>query len=63
MIAAERAALHEGRNLLVLDTREGDSSNLLYKKMDYTEAGRIPNFARSSNGSLDGTIIYYKMMR
>jgi GNAT superfamily N-acetyltransferase len=60
MQAIEEAAKIDGRNLLVLDTRSGDPSNILYKSFDYLEAGRIPKYARSSSGSLDGTIFYYK---
>ncbi|WP_201007211.1 GNAT family N-acetyltransferase [Paenibacillus glycanilyticus] len=60
MLAAEEAALEENRSLLVLDTREGDPSNLLYLSLGYQLAGRIPDFARSADGSLDATMIYYK---
>lgn len=60
MGTAEHRAIAEGRTLLVLDTRAGDPSNLLYQSMGYTEAGRIPNYAKSSNGSLDGTVLYFK---
>ncbi|NIK69062.1 GNAT family N-acetyltransferase [Paenibacillus sp. BK720] len=60
MLAAEEAALEENRSLLVLDTREGDPSNLLYASLGYQLAGRIPGFARSADGSLDATMIYYK---
>jgi ribosomal protein S18 acetylase RimI-like enzyme len=56
----EKRAHLEGRSLLVLDTREGDPSNLLYQSMGYLEAGRIPNFARSETGELDTTVLYYK---
>ncbi|OAB25523.1 GCN5 family acetyltransferase [Paenibacillus macquariensis subsp. defensor] len=55
----ERAKL-EGRSLLVLDTREGDPSNLLYTSVGYIQAGRIPNYAKSASGELDATIYYYK---
>jgi ribosomal protein S18 acetylase RimI-like enzyme len=58
----ENRAKEEERSLLVLDTREGDPSNLLYQSMGYTEAGRIPNFAQSETGELDTTILYYKMI-
>ncbi|PLT30451.1 GNAT family N-acetyltransferase [Peribacillus deserti] len=57
---AEERAKAEGRTLLVLDTREGDPSNLLYTSMGYTEAGRIPNYARSADGNLHTTVYYYK---
>jgi ribosomal protein S18 acetylase RimI-like enzyme len=56
----EKRAKQEGRTLLVLDTREGDPSNLLYQSIGYIEAGRIPNFAQSETGTLDTTILYYK---
>jgi ribosomal protein S18 acetylase RimI-like enzyme len=60
MKAAEESAINEGRTLLVLDTREGDPSNLLYQSLGYIQAGRIPNFALSGKGELDTTVIYYK---
>lgn len=62
MHTAEQRAVIEGRTLIVLDTRAGDPSNLLYQSMNYMEAGRIPYFARSSNGSLDETVLYYKQL-
>ncbi|WP_202077611.1 GNAT family N-acetyltransferase [Caldalkalibacillus salinus] len=63
MLSAEATAQRINRELIVLDTRLGDVSNLLYKKLGYTEAGQIPHFAKSSNGQLDGTVIYYKMIK
>lgn len=60
MEVAEERAKQEGRTLLVLDTREGDSSNYLYTSMKYVQAGMIPEYARSANGELDATVMYYK---
>jgi ribosomal protein S18 acetylase RimI-like enzyme len=60
MQTAENAARELGRSLLVLDTRSGDPSNLLYQSLDYIVAGSIPKFARSATGKLDATTIYYK---
>ncbi|MNW08796.1 hypothetical protein D3C71_2056450 [compost metagenome] len=60
METAEQAAAAADRTLLVLDTREGDPSNLLYQSRGFTEAGRIPNFALSAQGGKDTTVIYYK---
>lgn len=62
MQKAEERAKQENRTLLVLDTREGDPSNRLYKSLDYQESGKIPGYAISPNGELDATIIYYKMI-
>lgn len=61
MRTAEVAAWSEGRTLLVLDTREGDASNLLYRSIGYQHAGTIPSYARSANGNLDATVLYYKL--
>ncbi|PEM34108.1 GNAT family N-acetyltransferase [Bacillus pseudomycoides] len=62
MQKAEERAKQENRSLLVLDTREGDSSNRLYKSLDYQESGKIPGYAISPNGELDATVIYYKFI-
>lgn len=62
MAAAEQRAHSEDRTLIVLDTREGDPSNTLYRSLGYIEAGRIPQFARSEEGTLDTTVIYYKIL-
>ena len=43
MRKAEERAKQENRSLLVLDTREGDPSNKLYKSLDYQEAGKYQN--------------------
>ncbi|MEC2072448.1 GNAT family N-acetyltransferase [Alkalihalophilus marmarensis] len=60
MNRAEEIAKLEGRSLLVLDTREGDPSNLLYSSIGYIQAGKIPHYARSANGELHSTVLYYK---
>jgi ribosomal protein S18 acetylase RimI-like enzyme len=57
---AEERAVQEGRTLIALDTREGDPSNRLYASMGYKQAGRIPDYAKSADGGLDATILYYK---
>lgn len=48
--------------LLVLDISEGNVSELLYSKIGFVRVGVIPSFALSSNGSYDGTAIYYKKL-
>jgi ribosomal protein S18 acetylase RimI-like enzyme len=62
MHKAEERAMQEDRSLIVLDTREGDPSNLLYTSLGYIQAGRIPSYARSGNGELHATIFYYKII-
>lgn len=58
----EKFAREKDLRLLVLDTREGDVSELLYSKIGFVRVGVIPNFALSSNGSYDDTAIYYKKL-
>ncbi len=57
-----RMAAENERTLLVLDTREGDPSNALYQSLGYTAAGLIPGYARSSDGRLEATVLYYKRL-
>ena len=47
-----------GIQLLVLDTRQGDTASYLYRKLDYIEAGTIPGFAKSSSGEFDATVYF-----
>ncbi|MBJ9482686.1 GNAT family N-acetyltransferase [Acinetobacter baumannii] len=58
----ENFARKKGLRLLILDTREGDVSELLYSKIGFVRVGVIPSFALSSNGNYDGTAIYYKRL-
>ncbi|MFV5547405.1 GNAT family N-acetyltransferase [Acinetobacter oleivorans] len=58
----ENFSREKGLSLLVLDTREGDVSELLYSKIGFVRVGVIPHFALSSNGNYDGTAIYYKRL-
>ncbi|MBA2597933.1 MAG: GNAT family N-acetyltransferase [Chloroflexia bacterium] len=60
MTALETEARAAGKTLLVLDTREGDSSNDLYRALGYREAGRVPGWARDAAGTLSATVFWYK---
>lgn len=60
MTALEAEARATGKTLLVLDTREGDPSNDLYRTLNYREAGRIPGWARDATGTPSTTVFWYK---
>jgi len=60
MLTLEEVARTCGRSLLVLDTRLGDAAEQLYRRLGYIEAGIIPAYARSANGKLESTILFYK---
>ena len=62
MEAAEAEARNLGRTTLVLDTRQGDPSEALYRGMGWQPAGTIPRYARSADGTLHTTAFYYKLL-
>jgi GNAT superfamily N-acetyltransferase len=62
MEEVERSAALHRRSLLVLDTRRGDPAESLYTKIGYVPAGVIPRYARSSNGQLHDTVLFYKAL-
>jgi ribosomal protein S18 acetylase RimI-like enzyme len=62
MVAVEGHARRLGRTTLVLDTRQGDPSEDLYRSLGWMLAGTIPRYARSAGGTLDATVIYYRLL-
>ena len=62
MLVAQDAARRLGRSTLVLDTRQGDPSEALYRSLGWTCAGAIPRYARSANGELHATALYYLLL-
>jgi|GEM_PF-105264 ribosomal protein S18 acetylase RimI-like enzyme len=62
MLAIEAVAREEGKTLLVLDTRSGDAGEHLYGTLGFQLAGRLPGFARASDGGYDATSYMYKFL-
>lgn len=62
MEAIETTARELGHTLLVLDTRLGDHAERLYRKLRYREVGIIPSYAQNAAGTLEATIIFYKLL-
>jgi ribosomal protein S18 acetylase RimI-like enzyme len=62
MRAAERAAIENGRTLLVLDTAEEGGASALYARLGFTLAGLIPDYALKPHGGLTGTLVYWKRL-
>jgi len=63
MLAIEAEARRLGRTTLVLDTRQGDPSEHLYRQLGWVLGGNIPRYARSADGSLHTTAFYYKLIQ
>jgi acetyltransferase len=63
MLALDDIARQQGRTLLVLDTRQGDAAERLYRRLGYVEAGVIPHYAQNSHGAFDATILFYRRLR
>ena len=62
MLAAEDDARRLGRTTLVLDTRQGDPSERLYRALGWERGGVIPRYARSADGKLDASAFYYRLL-
>lgn len=62
MGAAEDHARAARRTLLVLDTEQDSVAEKLYEKCGYRRAGIIPQYARSTDGSLISTVVFYKLL-
>jgi GNAT superfamily N-acetyltransferase len=61
MRAAEDLARTKGKTLLVLDTAS-DEAERLYRGMDWTMVGRVPNYALFPDGRPCDTTIFYKQL-
>ena len=62
MLAAQGEARRRGRQTLVLDTRQGDPAEALYRSLGWTFVGAIPRYARSADGALHATALYYLLL-
>lgn len=62
MAAAEAEAVARRRFLLVLDTAEEEGAADLYRRLGYTAAGTIPDYALKPHGGLTGTIVFWKRL-
>jgi len=60
MQAAEAYAAAQGRTLLVLDTEEGSAAETMYARSGWRRVGAIPDYAASPDGTLHGTVFFYK---
>lgn len=57
---AEQAALRIGRRLLTLDTRGGDAGEALYRRLGWTETGRIPDCELDGERRLRDVVLFFK---
>ena len=59
LAAAERAARHAGRTLLVLDTASPEAERL-YERSGWQRVGTVPKYALMPDGPFCSTVFYYK---
>lgn len=62
MLRLEEIARENNRELLVLDTVEGDAGERLYLTIGYVSAGLIPHYAKASRGGVEATNVMYKLL-
>lgn len=60
MRAAEHQARAAGKTLLVLDTATGSDAERLYRRLGWTLAGVVPDYALFPHGGFCDTSIYYR---
>lgn len=60
--AAEEAARKAGKSVLVLDTVTGSQGERLYRRLDWTSVGVIPNYALWPQGGYCPTTVFYKQL-
>lgn len=60
MLALEEIARAEGRTLLLLDTRSGDSGEQLYRQLGYVLFGHVPGYATSPAGVPEACSFFWK---
>ncbi len=58
--AAESLAQGLGRSLLLLDARKGSEAEKLFHSLGYVRLGKVPGYARTADGSLHGTVFFYR---
>ena len=63
LLEAERLALQQGRWLLTLDTASEDGAAPLYRKLGYSYAGTLPDYALKPQGGLVDTELYWKRLK
>ena len=62
MQALEDAARAAGRRLLVLDTREGDAAERMYRALGWEFVGRVPGYVLEHDGTTHATLIFYRAL-
>jgi acetyltransferase len=62
MLELLRVAREINRTTLVLDTREGDPSNVLYQSLGFQISGLIPAYVTNEHGEFQATVIYFKLL-
>ena len=62
LAAVERAALDEGKTLLVLDTVTGGEAERLYARAGWQRVGEIPSYALMPDGRPCATTIFFKAL-
>ena len=59
---AEQVARTHGRRLLVLDTRQGDDAERLYRRLGWQSCGIIPDYALNGDGTSHATHVMYRQL-
>lgn len=58
----ERVARRRAKTLLVLDTATGEGAERLYRRLGWTEVGKVPGYALFPDGRPCTTTFFYKQL-
>jgi GNAT superfamily N-acetyltransferase len=58
--ALEYEAAKKGRSLLLVDTETDSVAEMAFRKLDYTEIGKVPHFSRALPNGKKGETFFYK---
>ena len=62
MTAVEEQARLAQRTLLYLDTEPDKPAHEMYERSGWLRAGEIPDYARTPDGRLHSTILFYRRL-
>jgi len=62
MLEVEDQARRGGFTLLTLDAKRGGAAEALYRRLGWTVAGTIPEYALDADGTPHDTVIFYKRL-
>jgi len=62
VVAAEAAAIEQGRHVIVLDTVTGSDAERLYTRLGWQRVGEVPDYALMPDGTYCSTTFFHRQL-